>query len=196
MDILTDVSCHAEDLGHCTVIPGKIEMAGRSYEYTEDLSDFELGGMEFRQRKGRGQAPDPLFSPSGLISGYETTSIAAQPAVNCLQIGILVEKALSGSILLGPSSVVQGAIAASGLVQCRHLGHKVSKRRLPTDEPTRKVSSDEGHPIWEFQGSPLSKMVACSRVLALDYHVIWRHDECLACCIKAASSEQPTLIIV
>ena len=125
LDILTDVSRHAEDLGRCTVIPGKIEMAGRSYGYIEDISDSELGGMEFRRCKGRSEAPDPLCSPAELTSGYETTSIAAQPAVNCLQVGILVEKASSESVLLGPSSLVQGIIEASDLVQCKHTGPKI-----------------------------------------------------------------------
>ena len=51
LEILIDTSDHPEALGQCRVIPGKIEMEGRNYGYTEDISDFDLGGAEYRQRK-------------------------------------------------------------------------------------------------------------------------------------------------
>lgn len=34
-------------LERCKVIPGKIEMAGRSYEYAEDISDFRQPTLNF-----------------------------------------------------------------------------------------------------------------------------------------------------
>lgn len=196
LDILTDISDHPEALGRCTVIPGKIEMAGRSYEVVEDISDFDLQGMDYRQRRGRGQAPDPLFSPSGLIAGYDSASVVAQPAVKCLQVGILAKHPSSGSVLLGPAMLTKGILEASGLIHCKHSAHRSSKKRLSNDSAARQINTDGGHPIWEFHGSLLSQMVAYSRSQDLNYHLIWRHHECQPCCLKAASAQQSTLIIM
>ena len=196
LDILTDMSDHPEALGRCTVIPGRIEMAGRSYEHAEDISDFDLAGMDYRHGKGRGEAPNPLSSPSDLISGYDSVSLAAQPAVNCLQVGLLARHTSHGSVLLGPAMLTKGMLEASGLIRCKHSSHRISKRRLSTETSPRQLKVDDGHPIWEFHGSLLSQMVAYSRIQDLDYHVLWRHQECQPCCIAAASAEKPTLIIL
>ncbi len=196
LDILVDISDHPEALGRCTVIPGRIEMAGRSYEYAEDISDFDLAGMDFRQRKGRGEGPDPLFSPSDLLSGYNTASVAAQPAVNCLQVGILVKHPASGSVLLGPALLTKGMLEASGLIRCKHSSHRISKRRHSEDTVARRIETDGGHPVWEFHGSMLSQMVAYSRIQDLDFRTIWCHQQCQPCCMTAASSQKSTFIIL
>ena len=163
LDILVDISDHPEALGRCTVIPGKIELDERSYDYAEDISDFDSAGMDYRQRKDSQQAPKPLSSPSELSTGYYPASIAAQPAVSCLQVGILAKHPSSSSVLLGPAMLTKGMLEASGLVECKHSSNKSSKRRLSIDYSARQIDTDGGHPIWEFQGrgiSVLSQMVA------------------------------------
>ena len=195
LDILVDVSDHPEALGRCTVIPGRIEMAGRSYEYTEDISDFDMAEKYYSRRIDGTEVPEPLFSPSSLIAGYNSNVIAAQPSVNCLQVGILVKHPSSGSVLLGPALLTRNILEASGLIQCKHPPRRISRLRLSDDSPTRQINTAGGHDVWEFQGSVLSKMVAYIRCQELDYEIIWSHGECQSCCVKAASAECPTLIL-
>jgi hypothetical protein len=197
LDILTDISDDPEALGRCTVIPGKIEMAGRSYEQAEDISDFTPGGSDYlSRRKGRGQAPHKLSSPSDLTAGYDSASIAAQPAIGSLKIGLLAKHPSSASVLLGPAKLTNGMLEASGLIRCKHIFNRSSKGRLSSDGPVRRTNVDGGHTIWEFQGSLLSKMVAYSQFEGLSVPRVWRHQECLPCCVKAAPRERQTLIIM
>ena len=195
LDILIDISDHLEALGQCRVIPGKIELAGRSYGSAEDISDFELGGMEYRRRRAHSDALKPLTDPSSLIAGYHSMSVAAQPSVDCLQVGLLVNHPSTASILLGPAKLTNGILEASGLVRCAHPPQRPLKRRSSDSAAARQIHLDDGQPVWTFRGSLLSQMVAYSRIQELEYHVVWKHHECQQCCEASASPDQHTLII-
>jgi hypothetical protein len=75
-----------ELMGRCTVIPGHIEMHGRSYAHLVDLSDFDLAGMDYRNRQGAGVGPDPLFDPSTLTDNYEKVSLVPQEGVDSVKL--------------------------------------------------------------------------------------------------------------
>lgn len=61
LNILTGVSTDLQDVGRCTVLPGKIERNGRTFASVEDLSDFKPHGMDFRSREADyGRLVDPL----------------------------------------------------------------------------------------------------------------------------------------
>ena len=195
LDILINISNHPEALGLCKVIPGKIELAGRSYGSAEDISDFELGGMEYRRRREHGDAPKPLDDPSSLIAGYHSFSVAAQPSVNGLLVGLLVNHPSTASILLGPARLTNGILEASGLIRCAHRSQPTSKRRSSDSAAARQIHLDEGLPVWKFHGSLLSQIVAYSRIQELGYHVVWKHHECQQCCAASASPDRPTLVI-
>ena len=192
LDLFTDITCHPETLGRCTVIPGKIEMAGRSYDIVEDMSDFHGYGPY----SVRSEAPERLSSPSELRAGYDSASFVAQPAIGRLQVGLLAKHRSSGSVLLGPAMLTRHLLRAFGRVHCPHTSNEWSQIRLSADDCVSQVNEDDGHPIWEFEGCLISKMVAMVRAYdgPVDYYMIWRYDECKQCCRKAASSEKPTLI--
>ena len=75
-------------MGRCTVIPGHIEMHGRSYAHLEDLSDFNLTGMDFRKKRGTSVDPDPLFDLSLLMNNYEKISLVAKEGIDSVKVGL------------------------------------------------------------------------------------------------------------
>ena len=187
LEFLTDISCHPETLGRCAVIPGKIEMGGRNYDVVEDINEFTRGRYE------TSKPPDPpCSSPSDLNAGYETASFIARPTIKCVQLGLLAKHPSHESGPHGPTFLVESILQTFGLVQCMHT---------PAQGPflsyyVKQVEVENSKPIWLYQGSLTSKMVAVvrTRTNLLDYTFIWRHDECLECCQKATVPKKSTLI--
>ena len=192
LDILVDISDHPEALGRCRVIPGKIELSGRSYRAAEDISDFELGGEAFRRRRENINVPEQPRGPSTLITGYNSFSVAAQPSIDCLKVGLFANHPSQASVLLGPAKLTKGMLEASGLVRCSHPPQRRSKRRSSDSAPARQSEWDK---IWTFNGSLLAQMVAFLTIKELEYQVIWKHHECQQCCEASAHPDDYTLII-
>ncbi len=81
LSTLLDGGCDVEPelMGLFTVISGHIEIHGRPYLHLKDLSDYDLIGIDYRNRQdGGGPGPDPLFEPSTLSDNYSHTTLAAK----------------------------------------------------------------------------------------------------------------------
>jgi hypothetical protein len=201
LDILADVSCHCETLGRYTVIPGKILMAGRSYDSLEDMHEFEARRERNSPLTPTHVGSDPTNLRPTLVADYESVSLVARISIDSLKVCLLVKRRSSESIMLGPGRLTEELLRTTGLVPCTHVwshDFAVSGEQFPEDECVRNVDLGDGKIVLEFDGSPLSKMVALSASMSSNY-VILRHRECLNCCRNAASkltSRKVALIIL
>lgn len=195
--ILDDVTDDPGSLGTCTIIPGRIELAGRAYDYICDMSDFEKYGAHYKNRRGEGQALNRLSNPIELSDGYSKFSLKAYPAVESLRVGLFLQSDINikpSDALLGPAKLTRDVLKAPGLVRCQHtpplrnLDHTVSevRARRVKDEPE----------VWRFTGSKLSRFVAMARIEDCEeYSTMWTLRECLECAQKGASSTGSTIIL-
>ncbi|KAL9071505.1 MAG: hypothetical protein Q9157_005447 [Trypethelium eluteriae] len=90
MGILRDASVSTQELGKCVAIPGHIEMDDRIYQQVADLSDSDLSGNDFRERRGA-LAAHIVNGISQLTDDYETVSMVVQISSRTLRAGFFLE---------------------------------------------------------------------------------------------------------
>jgi hypothetical protein len=186
-----------ELMGRCTVINGHIEMHGRSYAHLEDLSDYDLVGMENRNRRDGGIAPEPLFDPSTLTDNYDRVSLVAKEGVESVRVGLQFHEKASGSqegrsIILGPANMARVVLQATGLVGCdgrtceRTQESAIEFREV--SDCVKTVATPGQCQIWVYQGNALGRVIALHRILDIQptYYEILQHKECMNCCMRAA----------
>ena len=203
LNALTDGGLPVEHdlIGRCTVVPGHIEMHGRSYGHVEDLSDYDIVGMDYRKRRGGGVAPDPLFAPSTLSNGYERVTLVAKEEVQSVRVGLLFHEGEKDvSVMLGPSILTQRVLESTGCVYCdKTTCDRTALAFQKEHSGSVRVISGGQCEKWLFCGTVLARLVALTRIIDIEpmYFKILRQDECMNCCIKAAElSEYEKAIIV
>jgi len=191
-----------ELMGRCTVITGHIEMHGRSYAHLKDLSDFDLTGMDYRNRRGAGVGPDPLFDPSALTDNYEKIWLVAKEGVDSVAVGLSFQEAGGDrSVVLGPAGLTERVLQATGLVACngKTCDRMLVEIRTEVSDCVKYINWQQQCEIWLFQGNPLGRLVALTRILDIQpmYYPISQSHECMKCCITAAElSEFEKAIII
>ena len=191
-----------ELMGRCTVMPGHIEMHGRSYAHLVDLSDFNLVGMDNRKKRGASVGPDPLFDPSTLTDNYEQISLVAKEGVDSVKVGLSFQEAARvRSVVLGPASLTERMLQATGLVACdgKTCDPTPVKVQEKPSQCVRMLEWQHHCEIWQFLGSLRGLLVASTRILDIQpmYYQILQDRECLQCCMKAAElSEYEKAIII
>ena len=191
-----------ELMGRCTVIPGHIEMHGRSYAHLEDFSDFDVAGMDYRNRRGAGVGPDPLFDPSTLTDNYEKVSLIAKEGVNSVKVGLSFQEARGDrSVVLGPAGLTQRVLQATGVVACdgKTCDRTPIEIRTEASDCVKIVERNGQCETWLFQGNPLGRLVALTRILDIQpmFYQIFQSHECMNCCIVAAElSELEKAIVI
>jgi hypothetical protein len=205
LNILVDggLSVNPELIGGCTVMSGHIEMHGRPYTHLEDLSDYDLVGMDCRKgQDGKGLGPDPLLDPSTLSDAYTRVSLIAKEGVESVNVGLSFHESHGERpVVIGPSSLAEHVLQATGLVECnrQRCSHDPVEFQREIGECVKLVATQGQCEIGLFQGSTMGRMVALTRLLKVQPRVykILQHDECLQCCIKAAElSEYKKAIII
>lgn len=189
-----------EIAGRCTVMAGHIEMHGRLYDRLEDLSDFDLHGMDYRRRQSSGKAFDPLLTPLSLTDEFDNITTVAQEQPSVVKVGLSIHErsedpAIARSVIIGPASLTQSVLEAIGIVNCNGKSCK-GKSVLPSlpadDKCIKLLEAKNDCNIWLFTGDDLSRLVALIRVSDVDpmLHTIMQFDECLECCVMAARQSQ------
>jgi hypothetical protein len=186
------LSVDPELMGRCTVVSGHIEMHGRPYLHLEDLSDYDLVGMDYRKgRDGGGLGPDPLFDPSTLSDAYTRVSLVAKEGVESVKVGLSFHEAQGErSVVLGPASLAERMLQATGLVKCdsKSCSHDPVEFQREVSECIKLVATQGQCESWLFQGSSMGRLVALIRLLDIQpmFYQILQHEECLQCCVEAA----------
>ena len=199
-----------ELMGRCTVIPGHIEMHGRSYAHLEDFSDFDGAGMDYRNRRGAGVGPNLLYDPSELTDNYEQVSLVAKEGVESVKVGLSFQEASGDrSVVLGPAGLTQRVLEATGVVSCdgKTCDRTSIEIRTEVSDCVKIVEWNGQCETWLFQGNPHGRLVALTRTVAIGfaraldiqpiYYPIFRSYECMNCCIKVAElSESEKAIVI
>lgn len=191
------LSVDPELMGRCTVMCGHIEMHGRPYLHLEDLSDYDLVGMDYREgRHGGGPGPDPLFDPSTLTDAYTRVSLVAKEGIESVKVGLSFHEAQGErTTVLGPANLAQQVLRATGLFKCNNsksCSHDSVEFQQDVSDYIKLVATHGHCETWLFQGSSMGRLVALIRVLDIQpmFYQILQHEECLQCCIEAAELSQ------
>ncbi|KAI9771973.1 MAG: hypothetical protein M1839_002566 [Geoglossum umbratile] len=185
-----------ELMGRCTVVNGHIEMHGRSYAHLEDLSDYDLAGMDYRNRREGGIAPDPLFDPSPLIDDFEKVELIAKEEVRSVKVGLSFQDAHGGrSVVLGPAGLTERVLQATGLVECggKNCDHTPIEFETEVSDCVKIAKTPDGQcETWLFRGNAYGRLVALVGTAEIQpmYHQVFQHHECMRCCIRAAELSQ------
>ncbi|KIW13133.1 hypothetical protein PV08_08320 [Exophiala spinifera] len=192
-----------ESAGRCTVMPGHVEMYGRLYHSLEDLSDFDLHGMDYRRRRRGGQPFDPLIDAAGvteLTNNFDSVTMIAQERPNAVKVGLSVHErhadpSVARSVILGPASLNERVLEATGIVECdgRSCERKYTvSSLLAGDECVKLIDGVGDCKVWLFCGNDLSRLVALTRMSDIQpmFYSIMQFGECLDCCVKAAQLSQ------
>ena len=185
-DLLVNLSDDVGEIGRYSVMPGHIQMHGKSFDYIKDLSDLDESTQLYRYRKGTGLATNNISSPLDIIFDYHENFMVTQQNREMLQVGFCFSREDKSTIILGPSELANTFLKRSGLVACSH--HSL---QLDDSSPLQSRAALLFPPrdrVWIFQAQGLSKFVPIMQMVYKygQGSIALANNDCRSCCESVA----------